>query len=121
MNTQTEMNNNENMEITLPTKKVKVIASSKKLKTPAAKKVIVEETVTVEETQEDTVTAGNEELELTNRYMYSQIEQSYETMKQIDRVGAFEAEDETGTTFQMLNEVITELKEQFDGEKKEEK
>ena len=62
-----------------------------------------------------------EELELTNRYMYSQIEQSYETMKQIDRLGAFEAEDETGTTFQMLNEVITELKEQFDGEKKEEK
>ena len=62
-----------------------------------------------------------EELELTNRYMYSQIEQSYETMKQIDRLGAFEAEDETGTTFQMLNEVITERKEQFDGEKKEEK
>jgi hypothetical protein len=42
-------------------------------------------------------------------------------MKQIDRLGAFESEDEAGTTFQLLNEVITELKEQFDGETQEKK
>lgn len=62
-----------------------------------------------------------EELELTNEYMYSKITQSYDIMKQIDRLGAFEAEDEAGTTFQLLNEVITELKEQFDGTTQEEK
>ena len=57
-----------------------------------------------------------EELELTNEYMYGKISQSYDIMKQIDTLGAFESEDEAGTTFQLLNEVITELKEQFDGE-----
>ena len=60
-------------------------------------------------------------LEVTNRYMYSKIAESYDVMKQIDRLGAFEAEDEAGTTFQLLNEVITELKEQFDVEEEKEK
>jgi hypothetical protein len=60
-----------------------------------------------------------EELELTNEYMYSKISESYDIMKRIDTLGAFESEDEAGTTFQLLNEVITELKEQFDGEEKE--
>jgi hypothetical protein len=60
-------------------------------------------------------------LEGTNQYMYDRIERSYEAMKQIDRLGAFEAEDETGTTFAMLNEVITELKEEFDNGQSEEK
>jgi hypothetical protein len=60
-----------------------------------------------------------EELELTNEYMYGKIVQSHEIMQQIDRLGAFESEDEAGTTFQLLNEVITELKEQFNGEEKE--
>jgi hypothetical protein len=62
-----------------------------------------------------------EELELTNEYMYSRIVDSYENMKQIDHKGAFESEDEAGTTFNMLLETITELKETFDGEEKEEK
>lgn len=57
-----------------------------------------------------------EDLESTNQYMYQQIEKSYVAMKQIDRLGAFESEDEAGTTFQLLNQVIEELKEQFDGE-----
>ena len=56
-----------------------------------------------------------EELESTNQYMYDRISKSYEAMKQIDRLGAFESEDEAGTTFQLLNQVVTELKEQFDG------
>lgn len=57
-----------------------------------------------------------EELELTNEYMYGRISHSYEVMSEIDRLGAFESEDEAGTTFQLLKEVITELKDQFDGE-----
>lgn len=56
-----------------------------------------------------------EELESTNQFMYDRIAQSYDAMKQIDRLGAFESEDEAGTTFQLLNQVIVELKEQFDG------
>ena len=56
-----------------------------------------------------------EELESTNQFMYDRIAQSYDAMKQIDHLGAFESEDEAGTTFQLLNQVITELKEQFDG------
>jgi hypothetical protein len=62
-----------------------------------------------------------EELELTNEYMYGQIVTSYESMKEIDRLGAFEKDDEAGTTFDLLSQVITELKGQFDGEEKEEK
>ena len=54
-------------------------------------------------------------VENTNRYMFGQIEKSYDAMKQIDRLGAFESEDEAGTTFNMLKQVITELKEEFDG------
>jgi hypothetical protein len=58
-------------------------------------------------------------LETTNIYMYDRIKKSYEAMQQIDHLGAFESEDETGTTFQLLKEVITELKEQFDAETEE--
>jgi len=62
-----------------------------------------------------------ENLEVTNLYMYSKISESYEVMQKIDRLGAFEKDDEAGTTFQLLNEVITQLKEEFDGEAQEEK
>lgn len=62
-----------------------------------------------------------EELELTNEFMYDRILKSYESMIEIDRLGSFEAEDEAGTTFQLLKEVITELKEQFNGTEEEEK
>lgn len=62
-----------------------------------------------------------EQLELTNEYMYGKIMDSYDAMQEIDRLGAFEKDDEAGTTFQLLNQTITELKEQFDGEAQEEK
>jgi len=58
-------------------------------------------------------------LESSNTYMYDQIKKSYMAMQEIDRSGAFESEDETGTTFRLLKEVITELKEQFDAETEE--
>lgn len=61
-----------------------------------------------------------EELELTNEYMFSQIVDAYDKMQEIDRLGAFEKDDEAGTTFQMLNQVITTLKTQFDGEENKE-
>ena len=61
-----------------------------------------------------------EELELTNEYMFGQIVDAYDKMQEIDRLGAFEKDDEAGTTFQMLNQVIITLKTQFDGEESEE-
>ena len=60
------------------------------------------------------------DVEKTNVYMYDKIEKSYNNMKQIDRIGAFESEDEAGTTFQMLKQVIDELKGEFDGPAKKE-
>jgi len=62
-----------------------------------------------------------EELELTNEIMYGNIVDAYDKMQEIDRLGAFEKDDEAGTTFQLLNQVITTLKTQFDGEESEEK
>ena len=47
----------------------------------------------------------------TNEYMYMRITQSHEAMKRIDRLGAFEKDDEAGTTFELLQQVIEELKE----------
>lgn len=54
-----------------------------------------------------------EQVELTNNFMYSKIVESYSKMQEIDRLGAFEKDDESGTTFQLLNEVITSLKDEF--------
>lgn len=60
------------------------------------------------------------QLEETNKYMFSKIEASYESMQRIDRLGAFEKDDEAGTTFQMLQQVITELKTEFDDSEEKE-
>jgi len=57
----------------------------------------------------------------TNQYMYNKIQQSYTVMQRIDRLGAFEKDDEAGTTFELLNDVIEKLKEEFDAQEEEEK
>ncbi len=61
------------------------------------------------------------QLEETNRYMFSRINQTHDAMKQIDRLGAFEKDDEAGTTFQLLQQVIDELKTEFDENEEENK
>ena len=48
--------------------------------------------------------------------MYTQIVSAYDNMKRLDHKGAFESEDEAGTTFQLLFETIETLKTQFDNE-----
>ena len=55
------------------------------------------------------------DVENTNIFMYDKIQSAYKNMKRIDHIGAFESEDEAGTTFQLLKEVIDELKGEFDG------
>ena len=54
-----------------------------------------------------------EQLETTNSFMFERIEKSYDIMKQIDRLGAFEKDDESGTTFALLKQVIEELNGEF--------
>jgi len=60
------------------------------------------------------------ELEDMTQYMYTQINESFKSMKEIDRLGAFEKDDEAGTTFEMLRDVIDNLEKEFNGKKKEE-
>ena len=62
-----------------------------------------------------------EELEDMSQYMYDQIKESYNEMKKIDHKGAFEEDDEAGTTFSMLKNVINNLEKEFNAEKKESK
>ena len=71
----------------------------------------------IQEQSGDYVTA----LEAANEYMYDRIKKSCDAMQEIDRLGAFEAEDEAGTTFDLLKQVINELKEEFDNGQSEEK
>lgn len=71
------------------------------------------------------VTADQEEyikeLEDMSQYMYDQINIVYQEMKKIDSRGAFEKDDETGTVFNQLNQVITNLQEEFNAETEEKK
>jgi len=62
-----------------------------------------------------------EQLEVTNAYMYAKIVDAYDSMQQIDRLGAFEEDDEAGTTFALLKQTIEELKETFENGQEEEK
>jgi hypothetical protein len=62
----------------------------------------------------------HESVEMTNMYMYAKIYEAYSKMREIDRIGAFEKDDEAGTTFSLLKEVIDNLKMEFDGEASEE-
>lgn len=71
--------------------------------------------------QDEDVTKYIEALEATNLYMYDKITQTYDKMQEIDTRGSFEAEDEVGTTFGMLKQVIDELKEEFSNGQEEEK
>jgi hypothetical protein len=61
------------------------------------------------------------EIEDLSVYMFTRIEDAYEEMNQIDRLGAFKEDDEAGTTFSMLNEVITNLHKDFHGTEEEKK
>jgi cell division protein FtsB len=62
-----------------------------------------------------------EQVEQLSEYMYRMIDEAHRNMKQIDRLGAFETEDETGTTFQLLKEVIDNLNDEFNGTQEENK
>ena len=52
--------------------------------------------------------------------LHAKIVEAYNSMKQIDRLGAFEEDDEAGTTFALLKQTIEALKETFEDGQEEE-
>ena len=69
------------------------------------------------EVQEDVV----EEQETIISGIASRIDSSMARMKEIDRIGSFEADDETGFVFKQMYEVISELEEYYGTQEEEEK
>jgi hypothetical protein len=61
------------------------------------------------EAQEDVV----EEQETTLAEIASRIDSSMSRMKEIDRIGSFEADDETGVVFKQMYEIISQLEEYY--------
>jgi len=61
-----------------------------------------------------------EELEFVYAMLIDKTRAAYEEMKQIDSKGAFESDDEAGTTFALLKQVIDDLYEESNGTQKEE-
>ncbi len=61
------------------------------------------------------------EIEDLSVYMFTRIEEAHQEMTRIDRLGAFEENDESGTTFSLLKEVITNLHKDFHGTEEEKK
>lgn len=61
-----------------------------------------------------------EELEFLYGMLLDKTRAAYEEMKRIDSKGAFESDDEAGTTFALLKQVVDDLTEGQYGTKKEE-
>jgi len=67
------------------------------------------------EAHEDVV----EEQEQLLSEIASRVDSSMTRMKEIDRLGSFEADDETGFVFKQMYEVISELEEYYGTQKEE--
>jgi hypothetical protein len=55
----------------------------------------------------------NEELRKTVIDLYDAIDTAYNRMKDIDTLGSFEADDESGYVFKELKTIVDDLKEEF--------
>jgi len=61
-----------------------------------------------------------EEQELLISNIAEKIDESMLKMKEIDRIGSFEADDETGVIFKNIYEIISELEQYYGTETQEE-
>ena len=61
------------------------------------------------------------DLEEMSTYMYRQINNSFNEIKRIDSKGYFESDDETGTIFEQLKQVVNNLEKEFNAEEEEKK
>ena len=55
----------------------------------------------------------NDELQKTVIDLYDAIDTAYNRMKDIDTLGSFEADDESGYVFKELKTIVDDLKEEF--------
>lgn len=55
----------------------------------------------------------NDELRKTVIDLYDAIDTAYNRMKDIDTLGSFEADDESGYVFKELKTIVDDLKEEF--------
>jgi len=62
-----------------------------------------------------------EQLEFVYSMLLDKTTQAYDEMTRIDSKGAFESDDETGTTFQLLKQVIDDLNQEANGTQEESK
>ena len=60
-----------------------------------------------------------DQLEFTYGMLLDKTAAAYEEMKRIDVKGSFESDDEVGTTFALLKQVIDDLYEEANGPQKE--
>ncbi len=66
-----------------------------------------------------------DDIETSDKYLvdiYSSIKDAYERMVKVDRLGSFEADDESGFIFKEIKSTLEQLNQQFnlDAEEKEE-
>jgi len=62
-----------------------------------------------------------DELEFTYGMLLDKTKEAYDEMKRIDSKGAFESDDEAGTTFALLKQVVDDLYQEAYGSQEEEK
>jgi len=65
-----------------------------------------------------------DEMEFADKYLettYNYMKRAYDRMKEVDRLGSFESDDESGFIFQEIKSAIEELNETFELDAKEEK
>ena len=65
------------------------------------------------ETYVDELETSNTQYEEFYTYLQRRLDESYSKIKQIDRIGSFEADDETGWIFKTIKDIVKQLNEFF--------
>lgn len=72
------------------------------------------------ETEFEDLSQTYEEAELQLSNMAGHIDNALARMKDIDKIGSFEADDETGYVFKEMYEIVQELENYYNGQESEE-
>ena len=65
------------------------------------------------ETYADELETSNTRYEEFYQHLQRRLDESYSKIKQIDRIGSFEADDETGWIFKTIKDIVKQLNEFF--------
>ena len=65
------------------------------------------------ETYADELETSNTRYEEFYQYIQRRLDESYSKIKQIDRIGSFESDDETGWIFKTIKDIVKQLNEFF--------